>query len=124
MSSRLVVALIWFTSGRRLAAMHTARRVLRIAPADMTPRMTEEGTHVGIDRGQFADLTRIRDEEPGFPAFGYSALSTPGSAPIKGGGNIATHRFQSLLDAAFILLISRHFRGATLTRRSKNCALQ
>jgi hypothetical protein len=67
MSSRLVVALIWFTSGRRLAAMHTARRVLRIAPADMTPRMTVEGTHVGIGRGQLADLTRIRDEEPGFP---------------------------------------------------------
>ena len=104
--------------------MHTARRVLRIAPADMTPRMTEEGTHVGIDRGQLADLTRIRDEEPGFPALGYSALSTPGSAPIKRGGNIATHRFQSLLEAAFILLISRHFRGAILTRRSKNCALQ
>jgi hypothetical protein len=75
MSSRLVVALIWFTSGRRLAAMHTARRVLRIAPADMTPRMTEEGTHVGIGRGQLADLTRIRDEEPGFPALAYSALS-------------------------------------------------
>jgi hypothetical protein len=85
MSSRLVVALIWFTSGRRLAAMHTARRVLRIAPAEMTPRMTEEGTHVGIDRGQLADLTRIRDEEPGFPALGYSVLSTPGSAPIKRG---------------------------------------
>jgi hypothetical protein len=65
MSSRLVVALIWFTSGRRLAAMHTARRVLRIAPADMTPRMTEEGTYVGIGRGQLADLTRIRDEESG-----------------------------------------------------------
>jgi len=76
MSSRLVVALIWFTSGRRLAAMHTVRRVLRIAPADMTPRMTEEGTHVGIDRGQLADLTRIRDEGPGFPALAYSALST------------------------------------------------
>jgi hypothetical protein len=75
MSSRLVVALIWFTSGRRLAAMHTVRRVLRIAPADMTPRMTE-GTHVGIDRGQLADLTRIRDEEPGFPALAHSALST------------------------------------------------
>jgi hypothetical protein len=65
MSSRLVVALIWFTSGRRLAAMHTARRVLRIASADMRPRMPEGGTHVGIDRGQLADLTRIRDEEPG-----------------------------------------------------------
>jgi hypothetical protein len=75
MSSRLVVALIWFTSGRRLAAMHTARRVLRIAPADMTPRMTVEGTHVGIGRGQLADLTRIRDEEPGFPALAYSVLS-------------------------------------------------
>jgi hypothetical protein len=76
MSSRLVVALIWFTSGRRLAAMRAARRVPRIAPADMTPRMTEEGTQVGICRGQPADLTRIRDEEPGFPALACSALST------------------------------------------------
>jgi hypothetical protein len=98
--------------------------VLRIAPADMTPRMTVEGTHVGIGRGQLADLTRIRDEEPGFPALGYPARSTPGSALIKGGGNIATHRFQGLTEAAFILLISRHFSGAILTRRSKNCALQ
>ena len=65
--------------------MHTARRVLRIAPAEMTPRMTEEGTHVGIDRGQLADLTRIRDEEPGFPALAYSVLSTSGSAPIRRG---------------------------------------
>ena len=104
--------------------MHTARRVLRIAPADMTPRMTEEGTHVGIDRGQPADLTRIRDEEPGFPALHTRRFRQSGSALIKGGGNIATHRFQSLLDAAFILLISRHFRGEALTRRSKNCALQ
>jgi hypothetical protein len=83
-----------------------------------------EGTHVGIDRGQFADLTRIRDEEPGFPALAYSALSTVRFGAIKRGGNIATHRFQALLEAAFILLISRHFRGAALTRRSKNCALQ
>jgi hypothetical protein len=85
MSSRLVVALIWFTSGRRFAAMHTARRVLRIAPADMTPRMTEEGTHVGIDRGQLADLTRIRDEEPGFPRLWIlGAFETPVWRPSKG----------------------------------------
>ena len=83
--------------------MHTARRVLRIAPADMTPRMAEEGTHVGIDRGQFADLTRIRDEEPGFPALAYSALSTVRFGAIKRGGNIATHRFQSLLEGGLHL---------------------
>jgi hypothetical protein len=84
MSSRLVVALIWFTSGRRFAAMHTARRVLRIAPADMTPRMTEEGTQVGIGRGQPADLTCIRDEEPGFPRLCIlGAFDTPVWRPSK-----------------------------------------
>jgi len=83
--------------------MHTARRVLRIAPADMTPRMTEEGTHVGIDRGQLADLTRIRDEGPGFPALAYSALSTVRFGAR--GGNIATHQFQTIVEAIFILLI-------------------
>jgi len=84
MSSRLVVALIWFTSGRRLAAMHTARRVLSIAPADMTPRMTEEGTHVGIDRGQLADLTRIRDEEPGAAPLDTRHFRHPVRRPSKG----------------------------------------
>ena len=64
--------------------MHTARRVLRIAPADMTPRMAEEGTHVGIDRGQLADLTRIRDEEPGFPRLWIlGAFETPVWRPSK-----------------------------------------
>jgi len=92
MSSRLVVALIWFTSGRRLAAMHTARRVLRIAPADMTPRITEEGTHVGIDRGQLADLTRIRDEKPGLRPWIPGTFDTRFGAHQRG-GNIATHRF-------------------------------
>ena len=103
--------------------MHTARRVLRIAPADMTPRMTEEGTHVGIDRGQLADLTRIRDEKPGLRPWIPGTFDTRFGAHQRG-GNIATHRFQGLTEAAFILLISRHFRGAILTRRSKNCALQ
>jgi hypothetical protein len=46
MSSRLVVASIWFTSGRRLAAMRAAGRALRIAPAGMTLPVTGEGTHM------------------------------------------------------------------------------
>jgi hypothetical protein len=46
MSSRLVVASIWFTSGRGLAAMRAAGRALRIATAGMTPPVTGEGTHL------------------------------------------------------------------------------
>ena len=72
--------------------MHTARRVLCIAPADMTPRVTEEGTHVGIDRGQFADLTRIRDEKPGLCPWIPGTFDTRFGAHQRG-GNIATHRF-------------------------------
>jgi hypothetical protein len=43
MSSRLVVASIWFTSGRGLAAMRVVGRALRIATAGMTPPVTGEG---------------------------------------------------------------------------------
>jgi hypothetical protein len=77
MSSRLVVASIWFSSGRRLAAMRAAGRALRIAPAGMTPPVTGEGRAYDIERGQFDHLTRIRDEESGLSILGYSARSIP-----------------------------------------------
>ena len=83
--------------------MRAAGRALRIAPAGMTPPVTGEGRAYDIERGQFDHLTRIRDEEPGSTP-GYSALSTTGSARRRA-GDIATHRFQWLAQAAFILLI-------------------
>jgi len=83
MSSRLVVASIWFTSGRRLAAMRAAGRALRIAPAGMTLPATGEGHASWYRRGQLAHLTRIRDEEPGLHPSIFGTFD-PGQAPVQG----------------------------------------
>src|SRR4051812_48999445 len=103
MSSRRVVASIWFTSARRRGAMRVRWDWLRSRHRPPPARRLDAPTR--------PERARARSETR------FASLS---ACPRNG----AMQPYRSEAQGVFIMLILRYFMGAVFTLRSKDCALQ